>query len=437
GTAGDYEMTFNGTSSATPHVAGIAALIKAYRPDLSNTEIRRRIETTADKVGTVPYANQAGFPNGTRNDEMGYGRVNARRALLEGSAGAFADSAAQSTADLTGDKRADIVGFGDQGVWVSLNNGNGTFQPAVKALSNFAYSAGGWRVEKHPRFLADLTADGRADIVGFGDQGVWVSLNNGNGTFQPPTKVLDNFAYTAGGWRVEKHPRFLADLTGDSRADIVGFGDQGVWVSLNNGNGTFQPPTMVLGNFAYTAGGWRVEKHPRFLADLTGDGRADIVGFGDQGVWVSLNNGNGTFQPPTKVLSNFAYTAGGWRVEKHPRLLADLTGDKRADIVGFGDGGVWVSLNNGNGTFQAPTNVLANFAYTAGGWRVEKHPRFLADLTGDSRSDILGFGSAGVWESLNNGNATFQPAAKVLSNFSYDAGGWRVEKHPRFVAGPR
>ncbi|HEU4757805.1 MAG TPA: S8 family serine peptidase, partial [Agromyces sp.] len=101
GTAGDYEMTFNGTSSATPHVAGIAALIKAYRPDLSNTEIRRRIETTADKVGTVPYANQAGFPNGTRNDEMGYGRVNARRALLEGSGGAYVDNAAQSTADLT------------------------------------------------------------------------------------------------------------------------------------------------------------------------------------------------------------------------------------------------------------------------------------------------------------------------------------------------
>ena len=30
-------------------------------------------------------------------------------------------------------------------------------------------------------------------------------------------------------------------------------------------------------------------------------------------------------------------TPGGWRVEKHPRLLADLTGDGRADIVGFGD----------------------------------------------------------------------------------------------------
>jgi len=117
-------------------------------------------------------------------------------------------------------------------------------------IDNFAYSAGGWRVDRHPRFLADLTGDGRADIVGFGDAGVYIALSNGDGSFQPIRRVIDNFAYSAGGWRVERHPRFLADLMGDRRADIVGFGDAGV------------------------AGGWRVDRHPRFLADLTGDGRA-------------------------------------------------------------------------------------------------------------------------------------------------------------------
>jgi hypothetical protein len=252
-------------------------------------------------------------------------------------------------------------------------------------------------VERHPRFLADLTGDGRADIVGFGNAGVWVSLNNGNGTFQAPQLVVANFGYNAGGWRVEQHPRFLADLTGDGRADIVGFGDAGVYVSLNNGNGTFQAPQLVVNNFGYNAGGWRVENHPRFLADLTGDGRADIIGFGGAGVWVSLNNGNGTFQAPQLVVANFGYNAGGWRVDRHPRFLADTTGDGRPDIVGFGNAGVWVSINNGNGTFQGPQMVVANFAYNAGGWRVEQHPRFLADVTGDGREDIVGFGNAGVW----------------------------------------
>ena len=122
-----------------------------------------------------------------------------------------------------------------------------------------------------------------------------MSRNNGNGTFQPPQLVVANFGYNAGGWRVDQHPRFLADLTGDGRADIVGFGDAGVYVSLNNGNGTFQAPQLAHCEFRLQRGGWRVDQHPRFLAELTGDGRADVVGFGNAGVWVALNNGNGTF----------------------------------------------------------------------------------------------------------------------------------------------
>jgi hypothetical protein len=32
-----------------------------------------------------------------------------------------------------------------------------------------------------------------------------VALSNGNGTFQPIQPVIDDFAYNAGGWRVEMH----------------------------------------------------------------------------------------------------------------------------------------------------------------------------------------------------------------------------------------
>src|SRR4026209_261104 len=102
------------------------------------------------------------------------------------------------------------------------------------------------------------------------------------------------------------HPRFPGDLTGDRRADIVGFGPHGVWVALNNGSAGFQQPQFRAADLGFNDA-WRVEKHPRFLADLTGDGRADIVGFGDAGVWVALNNGSDTFQPPQFVLAALGF----------------------------------------------------------------------------------------------------------------------------------
>jgi hypothetical protein len=80
--------------------------------------------------------------------------------------------------------------------------------------------------------MADVTGDGRADIVGFGNAGVYVSLARADGSYGPVTRVVDNYGYDAGGWRVEMHPRFLADTNGDGKADIVGFGNAGVYVSL-------------------------------------------------------------------------------------------------------------------------------------------------------------------------------------------------------------
>jgi hypothetical protein len=337
-------------------------------------------------------------------------------------------------ADTNGDGRADIVGFGYAGAYLSRATGDGRFEAPQLVVGNFGYTAGGWRVDKHPRFLADTTGKGRADIVGFGDAGVYVSQSNGDGTFGGLQLVVGNFGYAAGGWRVDMHPRVMADVTGDGRADIVGFGNAGVWVSLSNGDGSYTAPQLGVANFGYDAGGWRMGKHPRFLADVTGDGRADIVGFGEAGAWVSLSNGDGTFTAPQLGVANFGYTAGGWRVDMHPRFVVDTTGDGRADIVGFGDAGVWVSRSNGDGTFAAPQLLVGNFGYSAGGWRVDRHPRLLADTTGDGRADIVGFGDAGVWVSRALADGTFEAPGLVITNFGYSAGGWRVEKHPRLLA---
>ncbi|HEX6873126.1 MAG TPA: S8 family serine peptidase [Micromonosporaceae bacterium] len=76
----DYYLSFGGTSGATPHVSGLAALLKSRYPLLTNHQIRAIIERTAEKVGGT-YAEVPGFADGTRTLELGYGRISLVKAL--------------------------------------------------------------------------------------------------------------------------------------------------------------------------------------------------------------------------------------------------------------------------------------------------------------------------------------------------------------------
>ncbi len=80
----DYTQTFNGTSSACPVVAGVASLILSVNPNLTFQEVNDIIEQSAQKVRTdlYTYSNSGGRPNGTWNNQMGYGLVDAHQAVL-------------------------------------------------------------------------------------------------------------------------------------------------------------------------------------------------------------------------------------------------------------------------------------------------------------------------------------------------------------------
>ena len=260
-----------------------------------------------------------------------------------------------------------VTGSLSSGLWVSEDGGKSWAQLAWEQPAPGQFGVPGalggccipsvavgpdsarWVVDRSPRFLADITGDGKADIVGFGDAGVWTALSNGDGTFQPPQFALDNLGYEAGGWRVDQHPRFLADITGDGKADIAGFGWGGAFVALSNGDGTFAfTPQIALDNFGYNQG-WRVDQHPRFLADITGDGKADIVGFGDAGVWTALSDRDGTITgPPRFALPNFGYLL---------TVLAIVRSDREIQ-----DAGIWRSSDGG-----ATWSLVHSFPRTGGG----------------------------------------------------------------------
>lgn len=73
-TSGNSYQHWTGTSFAAPCAAGVAALALAARPTLDRVALRQLMIAACDKVGTLPYING-------RNDDYGYGRVNAHRAV--------------------------------------------------------------------------------------------------------------------------------------------------------------------------------------------------------------------------------------------------------------------------------------------------------------------------------------------------------------------
>lgn len=80
---GDYRSDFNGTSSACPNAAGVIALILSVKPSLTGVQARQILESSTDKVsGYVYNSTVAGQPNGTWNNEVGYGRINASKAVF-------------------------------------------------------------------------------------------------------------------------------------------------------------------------------------------------------------------------------------------------------------------------------------------------------------------------------------------------------------------
>lgn len=74
---GDRYKHFGGTSSATPLVAGICALMLSANPNLTAREVKEILQQTADKIGS---SNDYYFGHSAR---YGYGRVNAEKAVEE------------------------------------------------------------------------------------------------------------------------------------------------------------------------------------------------------------------------------------------------------------------------------------------------------------------------------------------------------------------
>src|SRR5207237_5878649 len=124
----------------------------------------------------------------------------------------------------------------------------------------------------------------------------------------------------AQGWDNATTPRIITDINNDGRSDVVGFGPAGTYAALGqdpatHGGEAFGQLYLGVADFGLNQG-WTVASTPRVVADVSGDGIPDIVGFGASMTFTDLGSadasGKLSWAPGSAATINDFGAAEGW-----------------------------------------------------------------------------------------------------------------------------
>ncbi|MBV9928209.1 MAG: VCBS repeat-containing protein [Acidobacteria bacterium] len=273
---------------------------------------------------------------------------------------------------------------------------------AGAAAQTASFAGRDYPIVGNTQVAADFNGDGRPDLAGAGSN-VRVALNAGDGSFRPFVE------YPAGGFTQDVA---AGDLNGDGRLDLVVTNNSqqvALTVLLGNGDGTFGAAVSYPNDTGF-------DSPSVALGDFDGDGRLDAVAahqincFGSAciiGESVSLwrGIGDGSFQAPQQLNVGFAPA----RV-----AAADLNNDGNLDLaVAGGDGGVFILLGAGDGTFRQMPDLSVvpgtdNTDIAVGEFNGDSIPDLAIAAEADSRTVVV----------LGNGDGTFRPSASVSDALS-------------------
>jgi VCBS repeat protein/Big-like domain-containing protein len=257
-----------------------------------------------------------------------------------------------------------------------LGNGDGTFQPTkiipVGTGSNYSLS--------NQTVVADFNHDGNQDLAvdmtKSTSGGIYVFPGDGKGGFGTPKLVLAG----SGG------PLLGGDFDGDANADIA------YSVTVGSPCTVHDPPCATDVHVLYGDGkfGFTDVKQYHSAADfymrsgdLNSDGHTDIFGFDDStGLDLVALYGQGN-----RTVTKFSMSSGA--VQSWFPAMADVNGDGRMDLVVYGNSTTEFTYNeyvvflaNASGGFTRE-NVLAP------SYGVAPTVPLLVDLNRDNKPDIL------------------------------------------------
>jgi hypothetical protein len=313
--------------------------------------------------------------------------------------------------DVNNDRVPDLVVTSEQRrVSAFLGRGDGRFSLAPGGTFDSPENAS-------ELALGDVNGDGNLDLALASHESYNVTLlfGDGRGGFR---RAASSPIAMKEGREPHTHGLRIADLNGDGRADLVTVNsndDNDVAVMLGDGQGRF---TRAPGSpFAVGPG-----PYPLAVGDLNGDGLMDLVvtstgfrtgpvpPFPGDRLTLLFGDGRGRFRR-TDVPVKRGHT---WFA-----AIGDVNNDRHADIVATHGNGPLVSVLRGDG--QGNFAELDGSPFNLG---QQAHYIALVDLNHDGRLDVVAAAGTGVRGLLGDGRRGFTPAP--TSPFAPGRGMWKL-----------
>ncbi|MFD8608602.1 transglycosylase family protein [Streptomyces sp. NPDC059631] len=276
------------------------------------------------------------------------------------------DRSRATAGDFDGDGRADIAVLYNNGqqsdggnrtsLWTFTSTGSGFGKP-VKKWDNVDAGSGSWNWDRSKVTSGDFNGDGRTDVGVLYNNGqqsdggnrtsLWTFTSAGSG-FGKPVKKWDNVDAGSGSWNWDRSKVTAGDFTGDGKADVAVLYDNGeqsdgsnrttLWTLTSTGGG-FNAPLRKWDNTESEVKSWNWDRSKLTSGDYTGDGKADIGVFYDNGQaadgsnrsawWTFASTGAGFSDPLRKWDSG----SDSWSAGSAKLTTGDFDGDGRADVA--------------------------------------------------------------------------------------------------------